>query len=150
VADRVGTVRSGWPVDAVDHDGRSFLIRSGRRVLRARHFVLGTGKKPRVPAFAEPLPGFRVLHAHDLLDVAPSLERQRVVVVGGGQSEAEVILHLLTRVSPPPAALTWVSRRQSFLPLDDSPFTNDWFAPDWIRHFQRLEGRVTAAWAAPV
>ncbi len=37
-----------------------------------------------------------------------------------------------------PATITWISRRPSFQPMDDSPFANDLYTPDYVRHFHTL------------
>lgn len=57
-------------------------------------------------------------------------------MVGGGQSGAEIVRHLATNGSA--HSVTWASRRQSFLPMDDSPFANDLYSPEYVRHFHGL------------
>jgi len=63
-----------------------------------------------------------------------------VAVVGGGQSGAEAFLELISR-SPQelPRRVTWISRRENFFPLDDSPFTNDYYTPSFSDYFFHLE-----------
>jgi lysine N6-hydroxylase len=65
-------------------------------------------------------------------------------VVGGGQSGAEVVNHLLATDTELPDRLTWISSRPGFQPLDDSPFTNEWFAPPYVDHFHSLPQRRRA------
>jgi lysine N6-hydroxylase len=58
-----------------------------------------------------------------------------VAVVGGGQSGAEVVFHLLRDNERLPMQLMWISSRGNFLPLDDSPFTNELFTPAYSDYF---------------
>lgn len=64
-----------------------------------------------------------------------------ILVIGAGQSGAEVINYLLSGELGLPRSITWVSSRLGFLPLDDSPFTNEWFQPDYVDHFYGLPAR---------
>jgi len=69
---------------------------------------------------------------------------KRVTVVGGGQAGGEAVLNLLGQApGNRPAAVTWISRRANYAPLDDSPFTNDYFMPCYSDYFfaQRSEVR---------
>lgn len=104
----------------------------------ARTLVLGTGRTPVMPEFAVPLRGRQVLHGAEVLQVAPETRGKDVIVVGGGQSGAEIVNHLLTGDRDLPASLTWLSSRAGFLPMDDSPFTNEWFTPSYVEYFYGL------------
>jgi lysine N6-hydroxylase len=139
VARQLTTTRFGAPVDAVEHaPGRGFLISTGGRVLTAPNLVLGTGRSARVPACAKSLLGSHVLHSSEFLHHAPETRGVRVLVVGGGQSGAEIVAHLLDHPVGLPRRLTWASSRSGFLPLDDSPFVNEWFNPRYVEYFQSL------------
>ena len=109
-----------------------------------RALVLGSGREPVVPSFAAVLHGDQVLHSSELLSVQPEVRGRRVMVVGGGQSGAEIVNHLLGDDANLPVSLSWVSSRIGFLPLDDSAFTNEWFAPAYVRHFHNLPARRRA------
>ncbi|WP_168711357.1 SidA/IucD/PvdA family monooxygenase [Streptomyces sp. RKND-216] len=104
----------------------------------ARSLVLGSGREPYLPPFAAAFHGSRVLHGSELLSVRPDLAGRRVMVVGAGQSGAEVVNYLLSEDAATPAELTWVSSRVGFLPIDDSPFSNEWFAPSYVDYFHSL------------
>jgi lysine N6-hydroxylase len=82
--------------------------------------------------------GRDVLHAGDFLHEQPATAGRRVLVVGGGQSGAEIVAHLLCEARARPASLVWTSRRHGFAPLDDSPFANEWFNPRHVEYFQAL------------
>jgi lysine N6-hydroxylase len=70
----------------------------------------------------------------------------RVGVVGGGQSGAEAFLDLVSRPAADlPRRVVWISRRSNYFPLDDSPFTNDYYMPSYSDYFARLDAATRRA-----
>jgi lysine N6-hydroxylase len=139
VARSLPALRFGCPVLDVRLEGEGFRVETEREAVRARHLVLGTGRRPKVPACARPHLGGAVFHASRYRSLAPDLRGKRVAVVGGGQSGAEIVHHALLDSNALPERLFWVGRRDNFYPLDDSPFANEWFTPEYSEHFRRLE-----------
>jgi L-ornithine N5-oxygenase len=113
-------------VDAVGPDG-SFA-------LRTRNVVLAGGLTPRLPGGTQA--SARQFHNHRLLDhleELPELRHQRFVVVGAGQSAAEVTEHLHDRFGG--AEVHGVFARYGYSPADDSPFANRVFDPAAVDDF---------------
>jgi lysine N6-hydroxylase len=138
-ASQMPSVRWNQGVKTVSLTGGGFEVScEGGEQYATSTLVLGSGPEPLIPPFAQGLRGDRVLHSGDLMTVRPLHEGLRVVVVGAGQSGAEVVNHLLSDDGALPGSLTWVSGRIGFQPLDDSPFTNEWFAPPFVDHFVTL------------
>jgi L-ornithine N5-monooxygenase len=101
---------------------------------RARNVVFGLGLQPKLPEGV--VLGPRVWHNRDLLrSVADIGEAQpaRFVVVGAGQSAAEVTAYLHRRF--PAAEICGVFARYGYSPADDSSFANRIFDPDAVDHF---------------
>jgi lysine N6-hydroxylase len=139
VAGRLASVRCSSEVTAVSYDPtRGFIVSSDDGIHVGRHLVIATGRRAHLPEFARHLCGARVLHASEFLDRQLPTNGRRVLIVGGGQSGAEVVLHLLSEAGSLPSELIWASRRFSFLPLDDSPFVNEWFTPRYVEYFGTL------------
>ncbi|MBV8463649.1 MAG: SidA/IucD/PvdA family monooxygenase, partial [Acidimicrobiales bacterium] len=89
--------------------------------------------------------GDRAFHISEFLVKATDLTGLRVAVVGGGQSGAEAFLDLISRpMRELPGHVAWISRRPNFLPLDDSPFTNDYYMPDHSDYFAALPSEIRA------
>ncbi len=138
VCRQLPTLRFGSRVGSIDlHDGL-FRIHTAGSVLYARNVILGTGLVPNVPSFAERHLGQTVFHAKDFLTRAPALKDKTVAVIGGGQSGAEIVSHLLSISEQAPKKVVWISRRLNYLPLDESNFTNEFFTPDYVEHFYNL------------
>jgi len=152
VAGELGrAVRCGRRVRAVEPlaggrgaaDGAGELLRvtaedaaSGEREeLLARNVVVATGGTPWVPAGVELAPGGRAFHAHEFMlrmkrDFADRGAPYRFVVVGQGQSAAELFCYLLTHYRE--ADVTAAIRRFAYKPVDDIDFTNEIFFPQMV------------------
>lgn len=136
-ADQLTNLRFGFTVESIEHDGRRFIVNGDERYT-SRNLILGTGLSPSVPACAEPFLGDRVMHAHQLLRRAPDWSGRSIAIVGGGQSGAEVLNHVLADGRQLPEKVYWISSRENFLPLDESPFTNELFTPGYSDYFFEL------------
>ncbi|HKB30945.1 MAG TPA: SidA/IucD/PvdA family monooxygenase [Streptosporangiaceae bacterium] len=131
-------IRFGENVRSVDFDG-TFVVRTDRRTVTADNLSVGIGTRPWVPPLAADLPGDHQYHVSDIVTRGRDLGGKRVCVVGGGQSGAEAFLDLLCR--PPheqPRRVSWVTRRRNYFPIDDSPFTNDFYTPSHSDYYYGL------------
>ena len=135
VAGRLPNVEFGAEVLEVALRDETFSVRLEDRILDTANIVLGTGLVPNVPDWARPYLGSEVFHSIDYLDHPLDVREKAVAVVGGGQSGAEVVWHLLLDTARLPAQLSWISHRPNFLPLDESPFTNELFTPAYSDYF---------------
>jgi lysine N6-hydroxylase len=138
-AEQIPSIHWGKRVESVALADDGFRVAYGEgESASTRNLVIGSGSEPRLPTFAKPFAGDRVLHSSDMTITGPRWKDRRVLVVGAGQSGAEVINHLLSDSQSLPATLTWTSHRIGFQPLDDSPFTNEWFSSAFVGYFNGL------------
>jgi L-ornithine N5-oxygenase len=103
--------------------------------LLARNVVLATGGVPRLPEGIELQPGGRAFHSHESMirlkrDFPDREAPYRFVVVGSGQSAAELFYHLMCNYRN--ADVTAAIRRFAYKPVDDSDFTNEIFFPEMV------------------
>ncbi|GCE00791.1 lysine N(6)-hydroxylase/L-ornithine N(5)-oxygenase family protein [Embleya hyalina] len=123
---------------AVDHDGDRFRVTTNHGVVHASHLVLGVGQEPFVPPCAADLDDPRIWHSSRHTNRGlPALDKD-VLLVGGGQSAAEVALDILSGRTGLPRRLTWVTGRGGLSPLDDSAFSDEWFNPRYVEYFHGL------------
>jgi L-ornithine N5-oxygenase len=104
--------------------------------LRARNLVVGTGLRPQLPEGVTA--GDRIWHTSELLfrvDALRATDPERFVVVGAGQSAAEVAALLHDEF--PRAEVCAVFARYGYSPADDSSFANRIFDPDAVDQFYR-------------
>jgi len=143
-ADKVAaTVHYGSRVRAVRDTGSCFEIdvdgaHTGR--LRARNVVIAGGLEPQLPPGVTP--SARQLHNHNVLhdlQRLPSRRHNRFVVVGAGQSAAEVCAHLHDQES---VEVHGVFAKYGYSPADDSPFANRVFDPDAVDDFYQASPRI--------
>ena len=127
----------GQEVNCVEFDGSYFVVRTAHRKVLCKNVIVGVGIEPYLPECAR----FNVddntcFHVSQFADKPRSLGCRRVVVVGGGQSGAEAVLELLRRSGKEaPSQVSWISRRENFSPIDDSPFANELFTPTYSNFF---------------
>ena len=123
------------PVVAGDVTVAFDVIAQGPRAARAfrtRNVVFATGLRPSVPDGVTL--SDRVIHSHELLRRVDTVaDPKRLVVVGAGQSAAEVTAFLHTRF--PAAEICAVFSRYGYSPADDSPFANRIFDPAAVGDF---------------
>ncbi|WP_394848191.1 lysine N(6)-hydroxylase/L-ornithine N(5)-oxygenase family protein [Pendulispora brunnea] len=123
------------------HDGKT-----GEAAYRlARNVVLATGGVPSVPDGIQLRPGGRAFHSSQTLqrlkaDYPDANAPYRFVVVGGGQSGAELFHYLMTRY--PNAEVTATIRGLSYKPIDDSHFSNEIFHPEMVSYIYDLPESV--------
>jgi L-ornithine N5-oxygenase len=132
---RAVAVRDEGDCLAVDVDGAS------GGTLRARAVVLAGGLRPRLPGGVTETP--RQFHNHEVLDklqTLPSITHRRFVVVGAGQSAAEVTDYLHTTY--PDAEVHGVFAKYGYSPADDSPYANRVFDPAAVDDFYTAEPTV--------
>ncbi|SEG92563.1 L-ornithine N5-oxygenase [Thermomonospora echinospora] len=128
----VRPVPGDGPVEAVE-----VVVRrgggSGELVThRARNLVIAAGLEPVLPPGVTA--GERVWHSHELLHRAGGLrEPKRLLVVGAGQSAAEVTEYLHRTF--PSAEVCAIFTKYGYTPADDSSFANRIFDPEAVDHF---------------
>lgn len=98
------------------------------------NLVIGTGLQPKLPKGVVELPN--VVHSSRFLSLLESIDPQRArrfLVVGGGQSAAEVVNHLHDRYLE--ADVVAVFPTFGYKPADDSNFVNQIFDPQKVDLF---------------
>jgi lysine N6-hydroxylase len=144
VCDSLPSLEFGRGVSEVSFEGDSLQVDLGDRLLKTHNVILGSGLTHLIPPCARPHMCERVFHSSKFLRSASQTAGRRTAVIGGGQTGAEVINHLLSQRSQGPRQLYWITRRRNFLPLDESPFTNELFTPNYSNYFFQLAPTLKA------
>lgn len=106
--------------------------------LHGKHIVLGTGSVPALPACAENYKHPLLFHSSEyLFRKHAALVNKRIVIIGSGQSAAEIFLDLLPHMRNLDS-LSWITRSDRFHPMDYSKLTLEMSSPDYIQYFYSL------------
>jgi L-ornithine N5-oxygenase len=109
---------------------------SDGQTIRSQYLVIATGRDTYIP---EPLRGLsaeRVVHSTGYVQCLATLRKElpyRVVVVGGGQSAAELFHTVPSDL--PESRVTLVTRSISLKNAQNSKFTNELFFPEYVDGF---------------
>ena len=125
-------------IENIETDGDKWTVHTSKGIATTKDIVMGTGRQPAVPECAQKYLGKNVFHANQFCFHNPEIKGKRVAVIGGGQSGAEVVNHLIADSDLLPERLVWVSRRSNYFALDDSPFANEWYTPSYSNVFYNL------------
>ena len=142
VSKQLSNVAFSQTVENIDFVGDRFVITTNQAQYQAKHICLGTGKAPYIPAEIKPYLGDNCFHASEIGLRNIDLTGKRVVLVGGGQTGADVFLNALRGNWGKPAQLDWVSRRANFQALDEAAFSNEYFMPRYVEQFYHLDETV--------
>lgn len=138
VAAGLDNLHFGQPVREVRFEDGVFHIRLDGGTRLAHNLSLGVGLKPNIPDWAQTAPRDTCFHTSEAAYRLAGLKGRRIVVIGGGQSGAEIMQHLLSLPDAADQSIAWISRRQNFQTLDDSPFTDEFFTPHYVERFHAL------------
>lgn len=105
----------------------------------SQNICIGTGVTPRIPEFARKHISKSVFHAKSKELLQLNLENKNVIVIGGGQTGIEVFRNALNNKWGKLNSIKLISNRINLQPLDESPFTNEYFTPGYVNCFFKLE-----------
>lgn len=116
-----------------------FQIATDQTTAFAKNICIGTGVTPRIPEFAKKHLSKNVFHAKSKELLEMDLSDKNVIVVGGGQTGVEVFRNTLNSKWGKFKSLKLISNRVNLQPLDESPFTNEYFTPSYVNCFFGLD-----------
>jgi len=144
VAKGVAGLRYSTEIRDVEHRDDRFVLRFDNGQEEARNLVIGTGSSPFVPDWAKPFLAADCFHNSEAKSRLSGLSASRIAIVGGGQSGGEVVEALLGDPGSM-TELTWISRRHNFEPINDTPFSNQVFSPEYVQAYLKLSGEQKQA-----
>ncbi|MCW5221056.1 L-lysine 6-monooxygenase [Verminephrobacter aporrectodeae subsp. tuberculatae] len=137
VSSHLGSVRHGAEVVEIRWNAGQFCIAlANGETLTSANICIGTGSVPFVPFDVPPCSADRCFHSSQYLVHRSAIQGDHVAVIGGGQSGVEIVIDLLQQGRA--SAVTFITRRDSLYPLDDSPFVNQFYTPDGAANFAGL------------
>lgn len=141
-AHQMDNVQFSTRVEQVEYTGKTFNLHTNQGVYQADNLCIGTGKVPFIPECAQSHIGKHVFHAAEIGLRDRDFTNKRVMIIGGGQSGADIFINALQSKWGKPKSLDWLSRRSNYQPLDEASFTNEFFTPDYVDAFINLSPTV--------
>lgn len=123
------------PVSNIDFNGSNFVITAGKEDFTAKNICIGTGLTPRIPECTTDLISKKFFHAKSGELAALNVEDKDVVIIGGGQTGVEIFRNNFKSKWGRPKSLKLITGRSALQPLDESPFTNEFFTPNYVEEF---------------
>lgn len=158
VADQLGDIQYQSTVKAIyaKSEGFEVVVEQGGRFIRylCRNLVIGSGNQPYLPECLRKLQQQvpeKCIHSADYLTHKKDKLKGNVVVLGSGQSSAEVFLDLFDQqyqhdcVATANFKLHWLTRSNGFFPMEYAPLGLEHFSPNYTQHFYRLSETQKAA-----
>ncbi|MGY8663453.1 SidA/IucD/PvdA family monooxygenase [Bradyrhizobium sp. UFLA05-109] len=136
VARQLGTLRFNEEVIDIAPFRDDYRVSTSTTTYLARAVVIAVGVEPKIPRCAKSLICDTVYPASAYLDRDSPRTDEHVLVVGGGQSGAEIVEHMLNRPASP--RITWVTSRSNLFAMDDTSFVNEAYMPGHSRRFHAL------------
>lgn len=110
----------------------------GIKNIETRKLVVGTGTSPLIPPCCKKL-AQHMTHSSCYLTNKKQLQaRKSIVIIGSGQSAAEIYYDLLSDIDNHDYGLDWVTRSPRFFPLDLTKLNLEMTSPDYARYFHSL------------
>ncbi|OEF03959.1 lysine N(6)-hydroxylase/L-ornithine N(5)-oxygenase family protein [Vibrio genomosp. F10] len=141
-ANQMNNVQFSTNIEHVDFKEGLFHLQTSSGAYQAKNLCIGTGKVPLMPECAKKFISDKVFHAAEVGLRDRDFTGKRVMIVGGGQTGADIFLNVLRGKWGKAASLDWVSRRPNFQPLDEAAFTNEFFTPNYVEAFVGLNPSV--------
>lgn len=131
-------------VEDLDFQDNKFVVTTKGQTHTSTHLSIATGLTPRIPEFAKPFLGTSVFHAKSPFLMTQDFTNKKVLIVGGGQTGVEIFRNGIQGKWGKPQELKLFSRRQNLEPLDESPFTNEYFNPHYVEQFFTIDHKEKA------
>ncbi len=127
-------------VDQVKFEDGIFVIEAfGGEKYLAKDICVASGPVKNIPECAKPFVGHEVFHAKSRELQNLNVEGKRVLIVGGGQTGVEIFRNLFNNHRGRARSVSLISGRDNLRPLDEGPFTNEIFTPDFVSKFYYLD-----------
>ena len=94
-AHQMDNVQFSTRVEQVEYTGKTFNLHTNQGVYQADNLCIGTGKVPFIPECAQSHIGKHVFHAAEIGLRDRDFTNKRVMIIGGGQSGADIFINAL-------------------------------------------------------
>tara|TARA_B100001971_G_scaffold84647_1_gene78158 strand:+ start:268786 stop:270048 length:1263 start_codon:yes stop_codon:yes gene_type:complete len=126
-------------VKEVNYTHGNFEIITENKTFYANKLCVASGPKKNIPPCAKPFLGKKIFHAKSKEMLNLDLTDKKVLIVGGGQTGIEILRNGIKSKWGKAHSITLISGRDNLRPLDEGPFTNEVFTPNFVENFYELD-----------
>ena len=127
-------------VENVSYNGDFFVLSVNNKIYNAKNIVMGAGLTSNIPAFCKQYISSTLFHSSQFLKEYNNYTNKEVVIIGGGQSSCEIIKFILQQdLENLPSKLNWIFKNYNLNVLEDNPFTNEFYTPNYSNYFYSLD-----------
>lgn len=120
-----------FKIKVSNHSGESCIY-------YAKHIIVGTGTVPFIPNQIKAALGKKVIHSSQYLNHKEIISKsKKVIIIGSGQSAAEIFYDLLNDNTY--HNLSWITRSDHFYAMEHNKLAYEMSSPDYIDFFYNLE-----------
>ena len=136
VAEQLPFIKFNSKVSKIEYDGQYFMVTVNNKIYKSYHIAVATGITPIIPDCTKPFLGEKIFHIYKYNTYKKYLIDQDILIVGGGQSGAEVFYDQMLLNNQ--KSISWYGKRIYFGQLEDNSFVNDYYTPSFVKSFQKL------------
>lgn len=136
VAEQIPFIKFNSKVSKIEYDGQYFMVTVNNKIYKSYHIAVATGITPIIPDCTKPFLGEKIFHIYKYNTYKKYLIDQDILIVGGGQSGAEVFYDQMLLNNQ--KSISWYGKRIYFGQLEDNSFVNDYYTPSFVKSFQKL------------
>lgn len=126
-------------VEKIEFKNGLFEVQTNKKTLLTSNICIASGPTPNIPKFVIPFLGPKVFHAKSKYIKGLDLSDKRVLIVGGGQTGVEIFRNSINEKWGKCRHIKLITGRENLRPLDEAPFTNNMFTPEFVQNFHELE-----------
>lgn len=142
VAEKLNNVKYDENVYNIKDKDCYYEIITDKDVYKAYNVCVAVGRREYIPeSFNDAIDNKIIFHSCNYLYKKETLKNKNILIVGGGQSAAEIFLDLI-KGAYIPKSITWVTRRYNLLQINESCFDNYLYTPSYVSYFLNLDKKA--------
>lgn len=126
-------------IQSIIFENNYFRVTKKEGEYKTKNLCIASGPIRNIPKCTKHLLGKNVFHAKSKELQEVDLTNKKLLIVGGGQTGVETFRNALNNKWGKPASINLITGRENLLQLDEGPFTNELFTPEFVSSFHSLE-----------
>jgi len=145
VASKLENLSFNSAVDSISYKDELFTVVVNDKHYETRNIIIGAGLTSNIPSYCQPFLSSSLFHSSQFLKQYNNYNNKSVAIIGGGQSSCEILKFILSQEEKLlPSCINWIFRDHKLNILEDTPFANELFTPNYSEYVFSLEDQKRA------